>query len=50
LIERVCAIEKPPVWEIAGGQHIACHLDEETLQSMKPVIRIKDKRAEDAAF
>ena len=25
-------------------------LDEETLQAMKPVIRIKDKRAEDAAL
>jgi hypothetical protein len=49
-IENLCTIEKPQVREIAGRHHIACHMDEETFQSMKPGKSIKDKHADDGAL
>ena len=50
LVENLDTIEKPQVREIAGGHHIACHLDKETFQSIAPVISAKDKRVGDGAL
>ncbi len=36
----LCDKEVPPMRTIAGGHQIKCHLPEETLASMEPVIKI----------
>jgi hypothetical protein len=39
--------EKPlPQKDMGGGHIIACHLPEETLNAMEPVIQIEDTAAE----
>ena len=41
VIEGVCETTPPPVKEFAPRHAIACHLDEETLMAMEPVIQIE---------
>ncbi|WP_065331422.1 dipeptide ABC transporter ATP-binding protein [Tritonibacter mobilis] len=36
----LCEVEVPPIQTLAGGHQIKCHLSDETLESMEPVIKI----------
>nr|WP_084174969.1 ABC transporter ATP-binding protein [Afifella pfennigii] len=42
VIEGTCETEPPPIREFQPGHRIACHLSEETLSAMQPVIQIGD--------
>ncbi len=41
-IPGICEITPPPAREMSDRHVIACHLEEETLRNMKPVIEIED--------
>ncbi len=40
MIEGTCNVTQPPVKELSPGHRILCHLPEEQLKAMEPVIRI----------
>jgi len=42
VMEGTCETIPPPVREFAPGHRIACHLSEETLKAMQPVIQMGD--------
>ncbi len=43
VIEGLCETRKPPNRRMAGGHMIFCHLSEETLNDMEPVIKVAEK-------
>ena len=43
MIPGLCDVERPPVREMAPGHFIACHLDEDRLRGMAPVIRVPEQ-------
>ncbi len=43
MMPGVCDVERPPVREMAPGHFIACHLDENRLRGMAPVIRVPEE-------
>jgi peptide/nickel transport system ATP-binding protein len=45
MMPGICDVERPPVREMAPGHFIACHLQEETLRAMDPVIRLPEEPA-----
>jgi peptide/nickel transport system ATP-binding protein len=44
VIEGLCETRVPPNRRMADGHYIFCHLDETTLNDMKPVIAVKPER------
>ncbi|MCC2112096.1 MAG: ABC transporter ATP-binding protein, partial [Hyphomicrobiales bacterium] len=44
VIEGTCNVTPPPVREMADRHFIACHLSEETLRDMKPVITVEENK------
>jgi peptide/nickel transport system ATP-binding protein len=40
MMPGICDVERPPIREMAPGHFIACHLEEERLRAMAPVIRV----------
>ena len=45
IIEGTCETQAPPVRQISDGHAIACHLSEDELKAMEPVIRTRDDSA-----
>ncbi len=41
MIDGTCNVEAPPVKQMADGHFIACHLDEDHLRKMEPVIVVE---------
>ena len=39
-IGKICETEVPPIKEISASHSVACHLDEEVLRAMEPVIEL----------
>ncbi|MHA1190236.1 MAG: oligopeptide/dipeptide ABC transporter ATP-binding protein, partial [Alphaproteobacteria bacterium] len=48
MIEGTCNVTEPPVKELSPGHRILCHLPEEQLKAMEPVIRIGTDDEDDA--
>jgi peptide/nickel transport system ATP-binding protein len=44
-IGSICETELPPVKELAPGHKIMCHLPDEVLRAMEPVIAFGDQSA-----
>jgi peptide/nickel transport system ATP-binding protein len=42
-IGAICETELPPVKELTSGHNIMCHLPDDVLNSMEPVIAFKAK-------
>ena len=49
MIEGTCNVAKPPLRTFGGGHRILCHLDEDRLLAMKPVIGRRDPGPETGA-
>ncbi|WP_350334550.1 ABC transporter ATP-binding protein [Coralliovum pocilloporae] len=45
MIPGTCDVEQAPLRDMGEGHRIACHLSEETLKEMEPVIKVHDNQA-----
>ena len=49
MIDGVCNVEPPPLRTFGGGHRVLCHLEEERLLGMEPVLGRREPESEAAA-